>query len=80
MIKLSVFYPEAQDVIESITSILQYARQNRLYVWQVTTENDAQFTEYNRPTQFALHAWLVTDKELGHLNHEVDLSKDDIPF
>jgi hypothetical protein len=80
MIKMSVYYHEVEEYDMSLLSIINYARERYLFVWKIQSENDAQYIETSKPTQHAIHAWLVTDTELGHFLHEEDLSKDDIPF
>lgn len=80
MLKFSVYYHDESETVSVIQRILIYAREKYLFVWRIDTENDAQYIELSKPDNFAVHAYLLTETELGHFLHEQQAAHDDIPF
>lgn len=80
MIKFSIYYHEEGDTESTIKQLIDYARKNRLYIWQLQLQNDAAYYVGGEPDNFVVDAWMVTGHELQALLIEEQAKLDDIPF
>lgn len=80
MLKMTVYFDHIDSRESSLMRIMRYAREQRLFIYSVTFDDDRNYTRSGNPGTFSVTALLMDEQELNERLEADEKEIDDIPF